>query len=104
MSLQIQKVSQVKGQAIALEYVTVLVHGSPQILSAAVERHEEFVDMPRVSLLTAPPPKRAGVVPAECQAPLTDGFVGDRHAPLGQQVLNIPEAERESVSRATRRD
>ena len=53
--------------------------------------------MPRVALWTAPPPERAGVVPAECQAPLTDGFVGDRNAPLGQQVLNVPEAESESV-------
>ena len=33
----------------------------------------------------------------ECQAPLTDGFVGDRNAPLGQQLLNIPEAESKSV-------
>ena len=66
-------------------------------LLAAGERHEEFVEMPRVALLTAPPPERSGVFPAECQAPLTDGFVGDRNASLGQQVLNIPEAESESV-------
>ncbi len=38
--------------------------------------------MPRVVLLTASSPERAGVVPAECQAPLADGFVGDRNAPL----------------------
>ena len=53
--------------------------------------------MPRVSLLTAPPPERAGVVPAERQAPLADGFVGDRNAPLGQQIFDIPEAETVSV-------
>ena len=55
--------------------------------------------MQRVALLTAPSPERSGVVPAERQAPLTNGFVGNRNAPLGQQVLNIPETESESVSR-----
>ncbi len=86
-----------------VEHVAVLVHRAPEILLAAVECDEQFVEMPRVALWTAQPPERAGVVPAECQAPLPDGFVSDRNAPLGQQVLNVPEAESRIGNRAIRR-
>ena len=56
-----------------VEHVAVFIHRAPEILLAAVERDEELVEIPRVSLLTAPPPERAGVVPAECQAPRRRG-------------------------------
>ena len=53
--------------------------------------------MPCVTLLTASAPKGARVGRTERQAPLPDGLVGDGNVPLGQQILDIPEAERESV-------
>ena len=80
-----------------IEHVAILIHRSPEVLPAAVERHEEFVEMPRVTLLPAPVPQRASVDRAERQAPLTDRLVGDGDAPLGQQAFDVPEAERESV-------
>ena len=60
--------------------------------------------MPRVTLLTAPATERARVTRTEGQAPLPDGLVGDDNVPLGQHVLDIPEAERESGSAAKPRD
>ena len=36
-----------------IEHVTVLVHSPPEILLAAVECDEQFVEVPRVALLTA---------------------------------------------------
>ena len=78
-----------------IEHVAILVHRPPEVLQATVERDEEFVEMPRVTLLPAPVPQRASVGRPERQAPLTDRLVGDGDAPLGQQVFDIPEAERE---------
>ena len=80
-----------------IEDVTVLVHGPPEILQPAGERHEEFVEMPRVPQPAASAPESASVARTERKAPLADGLVGDRDAPLGQQVLDIPEAQSESV-------
>ena len=42
-------------------------------------------------------PERASVARTERQAPLTDRLVGDRDAPLDQQVFDIPETQSESV-------
>ena len=47
-----------------VQHVAVLIHRAPEILLAAVERDEEFVEMPRVALLTAPAPQRARGCPA----------------------------------------
>ena len=80
-----------------IEDVAVLVHRAPELLLATVERDEELVEMPRVTLLTAPAPKRAGIARTERQTPLADRLVGDRDAALGEEVLNIPKAESESV-------
>ena len=80
-----------------VEDVAVLVDRPPEILLVAVERHEQLIEMPRVSHPTAPSPERAGVARTERQAPLADRLVGDRNAPLGQQVLHIPQAESETV-------
>ena len=54
-------------------------------------------EMPRVAHSAAPTPECAGVAGTERQAPLANGLVGDRNAPLGQQVLDIPETESEAV-------
>ncbi len=72
-----------------VEHVAILVHRPPEILPAAIERDEEFVKMPRVTLLPPPAPQRASVGRPERQAPLTDRLVGDGDAPLGQQVFDM---------------
>ena len=54
-----------------VQHVAVLIHRAPEILLAAVERDEEFVEMPRVALLTAPAPQRLGISPGR-----TSGTIG----------------------------
>jgi len=74
-----------------------LVHGAPEILALPVDRDEDFVQKPRIaeSTLAALQPPR--VVRAELPAPLPNGFVRHDDASLGQQVLDIPEAQTVSV-------
>ena len=84
-----------------VEHVSVLVPGPPQLLLAGVECDGEFVEMPRVALLTAPAPERLSVARTERRAPLANRIVGNGNARLGQ-VFDIPEAERESVIQSNR--
>ena len=76
---------------------TVLTHRALQILPLAVDRDEHFVQEPRIAkstLSTFQPPR---VVGAELPAPLPHGFVRHDDAPLGKEILDIPEAQAVSV-------
>jgi hypothetical protein len=77
--------------------VAVLVHNAPQILLASLNGHEQLVQMPGVTHPTPAVPKTSRVRQAEPQAPLPNGFIGDRDVPSGEQVLYIAEADPEPV-------
>ena len=70
-----------------IEGVTVLVHRTPEILLVAVERDEEFVEMPRITLLTAPAPERTGIARTERQ---TAGWPGEVTLPGLPQIRTCP--------------
>ena len=77
-----------------VDQVPVLVHGAPEILAVTVDRDEDFVQKPRIAesaLAALQPP---GVLGAELHAPLPNGFIRHDDAPFGQQVFDIPEADR----------
>ena len=69
----------------------------------ALDRHEQFVEVPRVAQTASPPPEPPRVVEAERLTPVPNRLVGHRDTPLGQQVLGIAEAETEVMGRAKRR-
>jgi len=80
-----------------VDHVTVLVHGSPQILLAAPESDEHLVQISGVTLAAAPEPQPPGVVEPERPAPLPDRLIRDGDPALDQQILDIPKADTESV-------
>ena len=80
-----------------VDQVTVLIHRAPEILALTVDRHEDFVQEPRISESTLSSLQLPSVVGAELPAPLASGFVGHDDASFGQQILNIPEAQAVSV-------
>ena len=61
-----------------VDQVTVLIHRAPEILALTVDRHEDFVQEPRISESTLSSPQLASVVGAELPAPLANDFVGQR--------------------------
>ncbi len=69
--------------------VTVLVDRSPQVLLATVQSNEQLIEMPRVSEAPAPVPQPAGIRAAERATPPADRLIGDRDAPLGQEVIDV---------------
>ena len=76
--------------------VAVLVHGPPQVLLATVDGDEQLIEMPRVSEPPASLPESSSIRAAERSTLPSDRFIGDRDAPLGQEVLNIPTTEAEA--------
>ena len=80
-----------------VDQITVLIHRAPEILALTVDRHEDFIQEPRLSESTLLALQLPSVVGAECPAPLPNGFVRHDDASFGQQILNIPEAHAVSV-------
>ena len=76
-----------------IEHVAVFVDGSPQVLLATIDRHEEFIQMSGLAQPTASLPESSGVGAAERPGPLPNRLVGDRDAALGQEVLHISKLE-----------
>ena len=69
-----------------VDQVTVLIHRAPEILALTVDRHEDFVQEPRISESTLPSLQLPSVVGAELPAPLANGFVGHDDSSFGQQM------------------
>ena len=80
-----------------VDQVTVLIHRAPEILALPVDRHEDFVQKPHIYESTLTSPQPPGVIGAELPALLPNGFVRHDDAALGQQILDIPEAQAVSV-------
>ena len=80
-----------------VDQVTVLVHGTQEILTLTVDRDEDFVQEPRIAESTLSSPQPSGVLVAELVAPLPNGFVRHDDASVGKQILDIPEAQAVSV-------
>ena len=77
--------------------IAVLVDGPPEVLTLATNRHEEFVEMPRVADRPGPMPEPPGVREAEGLAPVPNGFVRDGDAAVREEVFDIAEAQGEAV-------
>ncbi len=78
--------------------VAVLIGRSPQVLLPTIQCDEQLIKMPGVSETPAPLPEPAGIRPAERATPPSDRLIGDRNAPLCQEILDITETDAEVIS------
>ena len=80
-----------------IDHIALLIDCPPEIVPAPADGHEHFVQVPCV----AQPPlmwlERPGAIWPKLETPQAYGLVGDRGAPLGQEILNVPEAQTETV-------
>ncbi len=75
----------------------VLIHGPPQILPFAVDRLEDFVQEPPIPETTLASFQTPYILETELRAPAANCLVGHGDSSLGQQILDFPKAETESV-------
>jgi len=80
-----------------IEHITVLINGTPEVLSSTLDRDEDFVEMPRVAQATLAPLEGPGAVGIELESPQTNGFVGNCDSALLEEVLDVPKAHAEAV-------
>ena len=79
-----------------------LIHRAPQVMLLAVDFEEDFVQVPFVARLRAPPLERVRVSLAELATPLPDRFVADDDAAGREDLFDVAIARAGSESRATR--
>jgi hypothetical protein len=79
-----------------------LVDGSPEIVPLAPDVHEQLVQMPDVSPSTLPTSQVVSVVESELLTPLPNSLVGDDNSAFRKEILDVSEAQTESVIQPNR--
>jgi hypothetical protein len=77
--------------------VAVLVDGPPQVLLFPIDLDEDLVQVPFVTRPGLPAAQRARVLLPELGAPAAHRLVGDGHAALEHELLDLAEGQREAV-------
>ncbi len=80
-----------------VEHVAILIHGTPTILAAALDRDEDLVQVPCVTETALATLQPATVFRTELDAPKSDRFIGHRDAALSEHVFHVSKAHAESV-------
>ena len=80
-----------------VDYVAILIDGTPEILRVAVDSKEHFVQMPVIAEPALSSLQLADIICAELLTPPPDRFIGYGDAPFRQKILDIPEAEAETM-------
>jgi nicotinamidase-related amidase len=85
------------GSGLDVEYISVLVDRAPKIVLLAADADKDLVHVPPVARLRPAPLQHLGEDPAEARAPLADALVADHDPTLGQDQLNITQAQTEAM-------
>jgi len=85
-----------------IDDVSILVDRAPEVVDLSVDRDEDLVDMPDVTEPAFPALETLTKPRPNLQAPTAHGLVGDDDATLGEQILDVVEAQTESVIRPDR--
>jgi hypothetical protein len=79
-----------------IQNLTFTIHGAPQIHVPAIDRDEHLIKMPAWVCGWMRSPELSGIGDDKLYAPAANSFIGDIDATLGQQILDIPKAQRKS--------
>ena len=80
-----------------VQYVAILVDGTPEILALALNRHGDLIKKPTIATRSASLSEAPRVVEAKRGAPLPDRFVRHDDIALGQQVFDVAQAQGKPV-------
>ena len=80
-----------------VDYIAVLIDRPPQILQLAVDSKEDLVQMPVVAQPALASLQFADIICAKLLTPPSNGFIGYENAPFRQKILDVSEAEAETM-------
>jgi|GEM_PF-1624076 len=75
----------------------VLIYRPEQVMYPPLNLEEDFIYMPLRANIPLPLADRANITRAEFTAPITNGFIANRDATLGQHLFDVTVAQGESV-------
>jgi hypothetical protein len=79
-----------------IAHVAILIHGPPQIVTSALDREKDFIQVPRVPRSGTAAPQLIGMGLPECPAPIPHGFIGQADTAFYHQLLDISIAQAEA--------
>jgi hypothetical protein len=79
-----------------IQHGAVLIDSPPQPVARSADLQQNLVEVPFVARSCSSPPLPPGKGGTELGAPLADRLMADDDAPLGEQILNVAEAEVET--------
>jgi hypothetical protein len=80
-----------------IHHFSVLINGPPKILLLAVDLHEDFVDVERVTESPVSLCQSTCVLGSEPDAPEADRFPSDYDPAFSQKIFDIPVAQVEAM-------
>ncbi len=80
-----------------IEHDPVLIHSAPEVVQHTIDPQEDLIEVPSVARLRPAPAQLSGEVGPEPQAPLPNALMGNRDPALGQDQLDVPQAEAEDI-------
>ena len=80
-----------------VEHDAALVHRAPEVMPLAVDAQEDLIEVPSVARFRSPLTELAGKVGAEPEAPLPDALVRNADPTLGQDQLDLTQAQAEDM-------
>jgi hypothetical protein len=80
-----------------VDYVAVLIHGTPEILLLAVDSNEDFVQVPNIAEAALTPLQFSGIFRTELLTPESNRFIRDDDPAFGEKILDISEAQAETM-------
>ena len=80
-----------------IEYVAILIDGAPEVMLLATDFDEYFVDVPGIAEPAFAAFQGAPIARPEFETPAANTLVGDDNSSLGKQILNVTEAQAESM-------
>ncbi len=80
-----------------INYITFLINGTPQIVALASDLHEDFIQVPHIAKSALASLELSHVLRPELPTALKLAFVRNDNAPLGQELLDVTEAQTEPM-------
>ena len=80
-----------------VDHVTILIHGTPQILLLAVDSNEDLVKVPMVTEPSLTSLQFPSIVRTELLTPPSDRLIRHADSSLGEKILDIPKAQAEAM-------
>lgn len=77
--------------------ISVLIHGTPEVLPLTIDRDKEFIQMLGIAEATLSSLQSPSIIRTELLTPLSDSLVRDDDSAFGKKIFDIAKTQTEAV-------